>query len=352
MRSLYFIRHGEPDFPGGKKMCLGVTDLPLSTLGRLQAVLAAEVMQDAAVTVLSSPLLRAVQTADALARPFRTVPGLRERSAGQWDGLTFEEIRIRFPQLYAARGNDPALPLPGGEDESAARVRFTSVVTDALHQNQGDLLFVTHASVMGAFFRAHALIPKPPYGSIIRLYYHAGQGFSLAAPAITPHPRLSESLCLRLLDAAGTPEQVVQHCKAVATAVMMLWDALDGAGITLDQELLLSAALLHDIARTQPDHPSVGGQLLTRLGYEAIGRAICLHHAPEAAAKLDEVALVFLADKLVQEDRPVSLTDRFSASSEKCRTKVQKEAHQRRFTAAVDLGMQINSLCGYTAVQI
>ena len=36
MRDIYLIRHGMPDFPGGARMCLGRTDLPLGLRGRLQ----------------------------------------------------------------------------------------------------------------------------------------------------------------------------------------------------------------------------------------------------------------------------------------------------------------------------
>ena len=39
MREIYLIRHGMPDFPGGARMCLGRTDLPLGLRGRLQAAL-------------------------------------------------------------------------------------------------------------------------------------------------------------------------------------------------------------------------------------------------------------------------------------------------------------------------
>ena len=39
MRDLYLIRHGKPQYPDEHSYCIGQTDLPLSMLGHLQAVL-------------------------------------------------------------------------------------------------------------------------------------------------------------------------------------------------------------------------------------------------------------------------------------------------------------------------
>ena len=37
MKKVYLIRHGLPDFPGGKRMCLGITDIPMGEKGLAQA---------------------------------------------------------------------------------------------------------------------------------------------------------------------------------------------------------------------------------------------------------------------------------------------------------------------------
>ena len=57
MRKIYLIRHSQPDFPDGKKMCIGKTDLPLSALGRMQSVLLAEGLKEKKISkVFCSPL--------------------------------------------------------------------------------------------------------------------------------------------------------------------------------------------------------------------------------------------------------------------------------------------------------
>ena len=115
MKKVYLIRHGLPDFPGGKRMCLGITDIPMGEKGLAQAAEMARNLPPV-TTVFSSPLTRAVQTAQAIGLPVAILEDLREMDAGEWDGLTFERIRERYPELYAARANDLTIPLPGAED--------------------------------------------------------------------------------------------------------------------------------------------------------------------------------------------------------------------------------------------
>ena len=83
MSTLYLIRHGEPEFPGGLRLCLGRTDLPLSILGRLQAALTAAGLRGRVSAVYSSPLKRAAETAGAFEMPVETLPGLAEQDAGE-----------------------------------------------------------------------------------------------------------------------------------------------------------------------------------------------------------------------------------------------------------------------------
>ena len=111
MKKVYLIRHALPDFPGGKRMCIGTTDIPLGEAGLSQAAEMAKKLP-AVTAVFSSPLSRALQTAQRIGIPVVILDDLRELHAGQWDGLTFDEIRQKYPDLYAARASDLTLPLP------------------------------------------------------------------------------------------------------------------------------------------------------------------------------------------------------------------------------------------------
>ena len=170
MKTIYLIRHSLPDFPGGERMCLGTTDIPLGPEGLRQAEEMAASLPPV-TAVYSSPLTRAVQTARAIGEPI-VLDGLRELHAGLWDGLTFREIRVRFPELYAARGADTTIPLPGAEDHAAGLARFLSAMEAAAEAAPGDLAVVAHGGIIGQFLRSlTGQWYKPDYAEVVRLTY-------------------------------------------------------------------------------------------------------------------------------------------------------------------------------------
>jgi len=93
----------------------GQTDIPLNDTGRAQAVRAARML--AALepdAIVCSDLQRAAETARALGRltglPVKEDKDLRERSGGEWEGLTSAEIRAGWPDEYTKwqpPGGDP-----------------------------------------------------------------------------------------------------------------------------------------------------------------------------------------------------------------------------------------------------
>ena len=80
-------------------------DFVLSMLGHLQAVLLNEELSEKISGVYCSPLLRAIETAGHMAPelPHIIVSDLSERNLGEWDGLSFDEIRQRWPDIYKAQ---------------------------------------------------------------------------------------------------------------------------------------------------------------------------------------------------------------------------------------------------------
>ena len=174
MKHVYLIRHALPAFPGGSRMCIGITDIPIGQQGLAQARAMADILPDV-TAVYSSPLRRAIQTAQAIGQPVQILSGLREMYAGEWDGLTFDQIRQRYPELYAARGLDRTLPLPGGEDEEAALVRFRMDMEKAASEAPGDLAIVAHGGIIAKFLQAlSGTWRKPDYCEIIPLIWENG----------------------------------------------------------------------------------------------------------------------------------------------------------------------------------
>ena len=177
MKQIYLIRHALPDFPGGKGMCIGTTDIPLGEKGFSQARrMAADL--PAVTAVFSSPLSRAVQTAQAVGLPVIVVDDLREMHAGQWDGLTFDQIRQRYPELYAARAKDLTLPLPGAEDPTEGLARFTAALRHCAATAPGDLVVVSHGGIIARFLQAlTGTWSKPDYAQVIHLIWNKDEFF-------------------------------------------------------------------------------------------------------------------------------------------------------------------------------
>lgn len=128
MGRIFLIRHGHPDW-GGEPRYTGTTDLPLSDLGRRQArCLAERLAAERLDAIYSTGLRRTDDTAAALARErglsIESVPELAEINFGEWEGLTRAQIEARWPELFAARGRDPAnVRCPGGENYRDLTVR-------------------------------------------------------------------------------------------------------------------------------------------------------------------------------------------------------------------------------------
>lgn len=178
MKTVYLIRHALPAFPPGTKLCLGTTDIPLGEAGRLQArEMAAKLPPVTAV--FSSPLRRAMETARAIGMPVTVFSGLREIYAGEWDGLTFDEIRRRYPDLYAARAKDLTLPIPGAENQEAALVRFRCDLEQAAQAAPGDFAVVAHGGIIAKFLETlTGTWRKPDYTEVVSLVWEDGQFYT------------------------------------------------------------------------------------------------------------------------------------------------------------------------------
>ena len=163
MRTILLFRHAPADYMGGKSCCLGSrTDAPVTRSGVLAAAKLAPLLRAREIaSVWASPMLRCRQTAQAMAGelPCGTVRGLEELDCGEWDGLSFDDIRARFPEHYARRGADPLLPPPGGETAEHASARGLAALEALAASTQGNLAVVAHAGINRAMLCT--LLGKP-----------------------------------------------------------------------------------------------------------------------------------------------------------------------------------------------
>lgn len=129
--TLLLVRHGATAYSLEKRFSgSGGFDAPLHEQGRAQAqALAGELLARGGVdAVVCSPLLRARQTAEYVAAACGVEPvvvdGLAECGFGEWDGLTFAEVKASWPRQIEAWLRATDVAPPGGESfaECAARV--------------------------------------------------------------------------------------------------------------------------------------------------------------------------------------------------------------------------------------
>jgi probable phosphoglycerate mutase len=153
--TLYFIRHGETDWNAEARL-QGQRDVPLNDFGRVQAEevgakLRGLVLHYEDLDYVASPLSRTRETM-ALIREaiglhptaYRTDERLRELTFGDWEGLTWKEVRARDPKGAQARekGKWGFVP-PGGESYAMLAER----VVPFLESLTRDTVVVSHGGV-------------------------------------------------------------------------------------------------------------------------------------------------------------------------------------------------------------
>src|SRR5579875_2433885 len=115
---LVLVRHGATVHSAERRFS-GRNALPLDSVGEQQAAALAARSYGTVGAVVSSPLLRAVQTAEAIAAPLglevEVVDELVETDFGKWEGLTFAEARALDPAALDAWLGSPDAAPPGGE---------------------------------------------------------------------------------------------------------------------------------------------------------------------------------------------------------------------------------------------
>lgn len=160
MVRLFLIRHGQTDW-NVEGRWQGQADVPLNLNGLEQAeIMAQSAVRHSIATIYTSDLLRARQTAEALARhvgvPVIVEPRLREIDQGEWQGMLATDIETRYAQRFKDRREDPlGVSPPGGETVHQVRERVVAAVENirTAHPEQSVAL-VSHGFAI-AVIRTH-----------------------------------------------------------------------------------------------------------------------------------------------------------------------------------------------------
>lgn len=155
MTRLILVRHGQTDHNVERRL-QGQVDIPLNQTGRDQADVIAQSFRglEHVRAVYSSPLARAADTAaviaDALGVDVVTDSRFLERSFGEWEGLTRDEVQAQWPEQFAEWVGGHPIHGVGVESRTVVGERFTEGCRDILADTPsiGSAIVISHGAAI------------------------------------------------------------------------------------------------------------------------------------------------------------------------------------------------------------
>lgn len=147
MTKIYLIRHGQTNW-NRDKLFRGRADMPLNNHGRKEAEALAKHLEGVAATACyASPLSRAFETAEIVARPHKldviADENLIDIDYGEWQGLSEAAVKKKYPEIYLRWHERPQRTrFPEGESLSMVRKRAMKSLQDMQVQNPNGMVFV------------------------------------------------------------------------------------------------------------------------------------------------------------------------------------------------------------------
>jgi len=158
---MFLVRHGSTALTAQGRYS-GRVDVPLSPSGVAEAAAAARRLLSLSPSldaVVSSPLVRCVDTGRAIAEAFDGVPvetddDLIECDFGDFEGMTFGEVRERYPAALDAWLASTAVPPPDGESFQVVSLRVRRAVKRLLASYTGKtIVVVSHVTPIKMILR-------------------------------------------------------------------------------------------------------------------------------------------------------------------------------------------------------
>jgi Fructose-2,6-bisphosphatase len=152
---LFLIRHGQTDWNLEGRI-QGSYDSELNCTGIVQAEeLSKKVLEKnyKFSKIYSSPQKRAVKTAQILSEitgvDYVQLKGLEEINLGEWEGLSWAEVKEKFPAEYEEwYKNRRYTKAPKGESYQDMLERLLSAIDEIIAENSSNIAIVTHSAVI------------------------------------------------------------------------------------------------------------------------------------------------------------------------------------------------------------
>ncbi len=197
---IIMVRHGFSRANEQQRFA-GHWDIELAELGKKQAEKAGAYFKDHPVDALySSDLLRAYHTAEPISKvlglPIHKDPGLREIKAGEWEKLSFDELRTQYPEEFNIWVNDVGRSrCPGGESVQELTERVTDTVRRIAEKHDGQTVCITtHATPIRAMCTVASGTPiaemaKVPWAAnaSLNIFEYENGAFKVVELDITKH---------------------------------------------------------------------------------------------------------------------------------------------------------------------
>lgn len=150
MTKVYVVRHGQTAW-NLEEVFRGRMDIPLDETGKKEVHLAGEALKDQTLhAVYSSPLSRSMETAENIAKfhnlPVTPLEAIIDISYGDWEGVSLQKVREKFPELYALWLREPhKVRFPNGETLNEVRLRTLGAIENLVAKHQQETIaLVSH----------------------------------------------------------------------------------------------------------------------------------------------------------------------------------------------------------------
>jgi len=153
MPQIILVRNGNTPWDKDK-IFQGSKDIPLNDLGREEAWAVGKWLKDETIhAAYTSPLSRARDTAIAIARhhdlEVLDLPGLADLSYGDWEGVPWKEVKVKYADLYHQWETAPhTVRFPNGEPLAVLRTRALAAVEEVVQRHPDrTVLLMAHRAV-------------------------------------------------------------------------------------------------------------------------------------------------------------------------------------------------------------